>query len=227
MINSARSLAGTTSTDQPIRFEVSTAEDLGSHLSPPVGNGSVDLITASTAAHWFDMARFWASAARVLKPGGTVAIWTIGESKLHPSIPNAASIQVAMDEIEERELKPFFEPGNLLTRDLYKDLPLPWNLTPPSVEFDQASFFREEWDEEVFIGGSLTFGLDIMEKIMGTTSPVQRWRDANPDAVGTEKDVIKQFRAEIERLSYEAGVEKGKVVGGLMRCVLLMVKKKA
>lgn len=228
MINSARNLGGTTSTDQPIRFEVSTAEDLGSHLSPPVEDSSVDLITASAAAHWFDMPRFWAAAARVLKPGGTVALWTVGDFKIHPSTPNAAAIQASMDEIEERELRPFFEPGNFLTRNLYKGLPLPWTLTPPLVEFDQASFFREEWEDEVSIAGSSKFGLDIMEKVLGTTSPVQRWRDANPDAVGTEKDVIKQFRAEIERLSYEAGVEKGKVVlGGITRSVLLMVKKKA
>jgi ubiquinone/menaquinone biosynthesis C-methylase UbiE len=51
MINTARSLAGASSTSEPIRFEISTAEDLGSHLSPPVEDSSVDLITASTAAH--------------------------------------------------------------------------------------------------------------------------------------------------------------------------------
>lgn len=51
MINTARSLGGTSSTSELIRFEISTAEDLGSYLSPPVENASVDLITASTAAH--------------------------------------------------------------------------------------------------------------------------------------------------------------------------------
>lgn len=27
-------------------------------------------------AHWFDMPKFWAAAADVLRPGGTVALWT-------------------------------------------------------------------------------------------------------------------------------------------------------
>lgn len=27
-------------------------------------------------AHWFDMPRFWAAAADLLKPGGSVALWT-------------------------------------------------------------------------------------------------------------------------------------------------------
>jgi hypothetical protein len=27
-------------------------------------------------AHWFDMTKFWAEAAKAVKPGGTVALWT-------------------------------------------------------------------------------------------------------------------------------------------------------
>ena len=97
---------------QTIRFEISTAEDLGSHLNPPIENESVDLITASTAAHWFNMSLFWPSAARVLKPGGSVAIWSSGGVGIHPDVPNAGKMQEVMDAISERELAPFFERGN-------------------------------------------------------------------------------------------------------------------
>jgi ubiquinone/menaquinone biosynthesis C-methylase UbiE len=232
MINNARSLAGASSTSEPIRFEISTAEDLGWHLSPPIEESSVDLITASTAAHWFDMSRFWPRAARVLKPGGTAAMWSVGERRIHPSVPNAAAIQAALDDIRERELKPFEEPGNLLAQGLYVDLPLPWTLAPPVADFDETTFFRKEWgvdnSEEFFVGGGMAVDLDRMEKILGTASPVQRWREANPDSVGTGRDVIRMMRREIERLLHEAGVEKGKVVvKGNVQGVLLMVKKKA
>jgi len=180
MITNARSLVGASSTSEPIRFEISTAEDLGCHLSPPVEDSSVDLIVASAAAHWFDMARFWPQVARTLRPGGTAALWTTGPISMHPSMPNAAVIQAAMDDIEERELKPFFEPGNLLTRDMYNSLPLPWTLTPPVTEFDEAAFFRKEWgpenSDEFLVGGALTVDLDTMEKMLSTASPVQRWR---------------------------------------------------
>jgi trans-aconitate 3-methyltransferase len=232
MINNARVLAGATSTSEPIRFEIAAAEDL-----KPVEDSSVDLITASSAAHWFDMARFWPQAARVLKPGGTAALWTIGwtigPSHMHPSMPNAAAIQAGLDEIEERDLKPFIEPGNLLAQNLYVDLPLPWTLALPVADFDSAAFFRKEWgpdnnnSEEFFEGGRLMADLDMLEKVMGTTSPVQQWHEAHPDIVGTERDVISKMR-EIEQLLHEAGVEKGKeVVKGTLRAVLLMVKKKA
>jgi ubiquinone/menaquinone biosynthesis C-methylase UbiE len=51
MITTARSVGVVTSTSEPVRFEVSTAEELGGNLSPPVQDSSVDLITASNAAH--------------------------------------------------------------------------------------------------------------------------------------------------------------------------------
>jgi SAM-dependent methyltransferase len=232
MINNARFLAGASSTSEPIRFEISTAEDLGSCLSPPVEDSSVDLITAATAAHWFDMARFWPRAASVLKPGGTAALWTTGSMCMHPSMPNAAAIQAAMEDVEVRDLMPFLEPGNLLALNLYVDLPLPWTLAPPVADFDETTFFRKEWgpenSEEFFAGGGLTADLDKMDRVLGTMSPVQRWREAHPDAVGTERDVVRIMRREVERLLHEAGVEKGKeVVKGSLSGVLLMVKKKA
>ncbi|KAF2502520.1 S-adenosyl-L-methionine-dependent methyltransferase [Lophium mytilinum] len=231
MIKHARELLGVTSISEPVRFEISTAEDLGWHLSPPIEDASVDLITASTAAHWFDMARFWPSAARILKPGGTVALWAGGPLTIHPTMPNAAAIQAIFDEIEERDMKPFLLPGNLLTRSLYVGLPLPWTLKSPVPDFDEATFFRKEWSpgngEEFFADGGQPVGLDVMEKGMGTMSPIQRWRDAHPDAVGTERDILRIIRREIERALHEAGVEKGKeVLKGSPRGVLLMIKKK-
>ena len=35
-------------------------------------------------AHWFDMSKFWVEAAKVVKPGGTVALWTAGKSGVLP-----------------------------------------------------------------------------------------------------------------------------------------------
>ena len=64
----------------PIIFRQGDAEEcLG------VPDQSVDLIVAATSAHWFDMERFWPTAARVLKPGGTVAFFTIWRIFVHPT----------------------------------------------------------------------------------------------------------------------------------------------
>lgn len=45
-----------------------TAEEL------PFVDDSVDLLTAASAAHWFDPQRFLAEACRVLKPRGCIAL---------------------------------------------------------------------------------------------------------------------------------------------------------
>jgi SAM-dependent methyltransferase len=232
MIDEALYIGGTSSTSEPIRFEISTAEELGSQLSPPIKESTVDLITASTAAHWFDMARFWPRAAEILKPGGTVALWCAGPMKLDPSVPNAAAIEEALNKIEERELKQFFEPGNWLARNLYAELVLPWTLEPPMAEFDEATFVRKIWDPEnsegFYVGGALDIDLNTMEKMLSTASPVQRWRDANPDAVKTGGDVVSRMRNEVERLLHAAGVGPGEeIVKAVTTGVLLMVKKKA
>lgn len=40
----------------------------------PFPDGSVDLLTAASAAHWFDQSRFLVEASRVLKPRGCMAL---------------------------------------------------------------------------------------------------------------------------------------------------------
>jgi hypothetical protein len=146
-------------------------------------------------------------------------------------VPNAAAIHEVMEEIKEKELKPFVKPGNLLTKDLYSRLPLPWTLAEPVEAFEEKSFYRKEYgeDSEEFIEreGRIV-DLDTMEKVMGTISPVQRWKDAHPDEVGTERDVVRRMRREMERLLREGGVEEGKEgVRVSFKAVLLMFKKKA
>jgi ubiquinone/menaquinone biosynthesis C-methylase UbiE len=51
-----------------IRYERGFAEAL------PAADGTVMLVTAATAAHWFDRPKFFAEAARVLRPDGLLAL---------------------------------------------------------------------------------------------------------------------------------------------------------
>ncbi|KAF7656939.1 hypothetical protein LDENG_00034250 [Lucifuga dentata] len=51
-----------------ITYRKGTAEEL------PFPDGSVDLLTAASAAHWFDQQRFLAEMSRVLKPHGCMAL---------------------------------------------------------------------------------------------------------------------------------------------------------
>ncbi|XP_074484007.1 uncharacterized protein LOC141763337 [Sebastes fasciatus] len=51
-----------------VSYRECPAEDL------PFASGEVDLLTAMTAAHWFDRKRFLLEADRVLRPGGCLAL---------------------------------------------------------------------------------------------------------------------------------------------------------
>ncbi|KAK1996014.1 methyltransferase domain-containing protein [Colletotrichum falcatum] len=235
MIAAARSLGGVSSTSEPIRFDVSPAEELGSALSPAVPDASVDLITAATAAHWFDMPAFWAAAARVLRPGGSVAIWTGVAKYVHPATPNLQRLQEALLAFRQEHLLPYMAPGNHMVDALYATLPLPWALEDPVPGFDEAAFFRREWNkdgvltpgDEHFLAQQV-FGLDDIEKFLETVSPIVRWREANPDAVGTDRDLVRMLRETIANLLSEAGVERSKAaIVTSVAGVLLMVKKKA
>uniref|UniRef100_UPI0037E8DE01 putative methyltransferase DDB_G0268948 n=1 Tax=Semicossyphus pulcher TaxID=241346 RepID=UPI0037E8DE01 len=57
-----------------ITYRKGVAEEL------PFPDSSVDLLTAASAAHWFDQSRFLAEASRVLKPRGCMALLCFSDS---------------------------------------------------------------------------------------------------------------------------------------------------
>ncbi|CAH2306202.1 methyltransferase DDB_G0268948 isoform X1, partial [Pelobates cultripes] len=54
--------------------EKNTTYILSSSENLPLEDNSVDVINASFAVHWFDVEKFMQEAARVLKPGGCLAL---------------------------------------------------------------------------------------------------------------------------------------------------------
>lgn len=212
---------------QPVRFDISTAESLGADLEPAIVDSSIDLIASANAAHCFDMPRFWARAAQVLKPGGTVALWTSGDIRVHPSTPNAPKVQAAIDAFDDKHMRPHYLPGNLLKRDGYRGLPMSWTVEPTVADFEEKSFVRREWDvDEDFFVGIPEGGMDVFERSMSSQSAYVRWKEANLEIAGTDDDPLKLLRRQIEVVLQEAGVEPGQeVVKGAVSGVILLVKK--
>lgn len=77
-----------------ISFKVGSTEDFVSHGGNDIPPESVDLITAAQCIHWFqDYNSFFESAAKLLKPGGTLAYWYYADPIiLNAYGPNASSL---------------------------------------------------------------------------------------------------------------------------------------
>lgn len=232
MIATAQSLGGTTAAPatSPINYAVSAAETLTA--VPP---HSVDLLTVANAAHWFaSMRHFWTRAAQVLRPGGTVVIWTSGSINVHPSMPNAEKVQAAIDRHREEDLGPFMDEGNRMVQAGYRGLKMPWDCEPVVEGWEEGTFVRRVWGlEEFFFEGQEKdgqrggVGLEAAEMMLGTGSAVTRWREANPEKVGTQDDVVKKLMREIGVLLREAGVKEGEErINGAVGGVVLLVKRK-
>ena len=66
--------------DQRMQYRVAAAEKSG------LESHSIDLITVAQALHWFDLAKFFAEAKRVLKARGILAIWSYNLVSIAPEI---------------------------------------------------------------------------------------------------------------------------------------------
>lgn len=112
---------------------------VGGEGACPLPDGSCDLVTAAQAAHWFDLGTFVTECRRVLRPGGVVAIWGYGLTKL------ATEIDVEVQRFYTDEVGPFWPSGREHLDDEYRSLELPLEpIEPPpfamTVAWDLAAF---------------------------------------------------------------------------------------
>ncbi|TVY21340.1 hypothetical protein LARI1_G001342 [Lachnellula arida] len=179
--------------------------------------------------HWFDLSKFYAEAAKVLKPGGTMAgtmaLWTIASD---PDQPNAAKLRETMLHFEHVVIGKYQMPGNLLAQGMYDNLPLPWTVSPPVPSFSKSDYVKHDYDRDgilsngktFFSGGKVTRKLADIEQTLATASMVTRWREAHPDLVGTEQDCVKVFVKDLR----EALGGKDEVLSGGATTILLFKK---
>ncbi|KAK4556447.1 hypothetical protein LTR86_006591 [Recurvomyces mirabilis] len=202
MIEQAKKDAATHGMADRTSFSTATAENCSEAVSE-AGLSNVDIITVGTAAHWFDMPRFYAAAAKSLRPGGTLAMWCPSSFYVHPSVPHADELQAALSHLEDVYLKPYMQPGSLLARSGYDDLPLPWKTEATSSLFDQKTFKRENWDRNGVPSATPSadgtpapfllaqeFSIKAVSMAFASSSPVVRWRQAHPDQALTEEDPV-------------------------------------
>ncbi|KAF7198107.1 putative S-adenosylmethionine-dependent methyltransferase CRG1 [Pseudocercospora fuligena] len=185
------------------------------------------------AVHWFDLPKFYESAAKVLKPGGTLAMWTASSIFVHPSAPSHKELQEIISDLGDNLLGPYHVPGNLLSQGAYDKLQLPWDFSETQGLFEKASFHRRDWDRDgvssappledgtpgpFLLGREAT--LDQFTAALGSASSVIRFREAHPEKAHGEEDPI---NITTRRLREVMG-ENEKVNGG-PSCHLLLMRR--
>ena len=98
-----------------ITYQIAPAE------RSPLADASADLVTAATAAHWFDLEKFYAEVRRVAKPGGAIALWCYSNQR---SI--VSPIGEIVRRLEEEIVGPYWEPETHYVIEHYKTLPFPF-----------------------------------------------------------------------------------------------------
>lgn len=123
-----------------VTYAVASADASG--LAP----GSVDLITVGQALHWFDFEAFYAEAERVLKPGGTLAVWTYGLAKCGGRIDDIIS------DFYDGEVGPYWPEERHWVDEGYATIPFPYAKaeTPtfemlPQRNLDQILGYLRTW----------------------------------------------------------------------------------
>lgn len=122
-------------TEANISFNVSSSESL------PLADESVDLITVATAAHWFDLEKFYTECKRVLKINGVLAIFT----NLIPRIINKnESLEQTLTQLINNYnhiLQPYASDRMKYVMNRYKDI----NPTLEDVERDDSLYIDYMW----------------------------------------------------------------------------------
>ncbi|KAM0084810.1 hypothetical protein ACKRZS_002991 [Fusarium odoratissimum] len=236
MITTATTLGGKTGTGAPIVYKLSTAEDIDKINDIP--HSSIDMITAATAAHWFDMPRFWAAAAKVLKPGGTVAIWTVFRQS--GSFNNNTELQSIFNDFLDA-LAPYSTAGTHLTQSGYVDLPMPWDDPDTSALYDhQVSTRHVLTAEDGFVPDAGRRGTELVrvhefgdkqlqriERLVGTFGSVSRWQKENPELVGTEQDRVRILMSKVRKVLEESREPiELTALAAKMAVALILVKRK-
>ena len=117
---------------------------------------SVDLVTVAQALHWLDADLFYEEAARVLIPGGVLAVWSYGNPHL-----DSSTLQRELSRFHGDVLGPYWPPGRQHVEAGYRTLRFPFpELSPPAFAME------EHWTLAQLLG------------YVGTWSATQRFRDA-------------------------------------------------
>lgn len=163
-----------------MRYVLGTAEETGLEAQ------SCDAVTVATAFHWFDAPRFYAEAARILKPGGTLAIWSYGTVFIRSSAAAAALFDGLW-----RSLTPFASERLAIVLNEYR------GLEPPEPLFRAG--------ERLKMGMLREWGSEQIVRLARSWSPYVSMLEAKGIALGSPEDPTSTLQAQLDSIAAAEG----------------------
>lgn len=198
MIKKCKDLSS--STEYPnIEFQVASAESL-----PFVKDGSVDLVVAGQAAHWFDYLKLFPEMKRILRRDGTIAFWGY-KDHVYIGFPAASRIlkEYCYGPDPDRQLGPYWEPGRFITVDKLRPI------KPPGADFSDIQRIEYEPSPAEKNAGEGTLFVERQMTIrqsmdyLRTFSSFHEWEKTHPNKIarsaGGEGDLIDWMYDEMKR----------------------------
>jgi ubiquinone/menaquinone biosynthesis C-methylase UbiE len=116
-----------------IEYRVATAESSG------LPDNFVDLVTAATAAHWFEHDKFYAEAKRVGKPEAVIAVWAYSEPVISTEI-DEIMLWFMYDYLGD-----YWPDGRWYVRNKYETLPFPFRAMKTPEFFCITNWNKEQY----------------------------------------------------------------------------------
>lgn len=196
MIRQARS--STSKDEYPnVNFVNGSAEAL-----PFLSDESVDLVVAGQAAHWFHQPTFFREMKRVVRPGGSIALWGYNDH-VFPGHPKASElIQETAYGKDNDLLGPYWqEPGRSIVHNFLRDIEPPledWDVKRnehvPGTENSESS------NDALILRQRMTPEMNML--YMRTWSSYHAWKETHPESRsrldGGNGDVIDKLFDQIE-----------------------------
>lgn len=159
-------------------------------LAPGIADGSVDIVTAACAAHWFDLAVFYPEVRRVMRSGGLLAIWNYDLCVVSPEVDRVVR------QLYHEKVGPYWPLERKRAEDSYRLLEFPF----PQIPF--PSFKLEaDWTVEEFVA------------YLHTWSAVTRY--ANATGVSPVTEILPALRhawdQTIRRVTWQLGGRLGRL----------------
>ncbi|KAK5118499.1 hypothetical protein LTR62_003014 [Meristemomyces frigidus] len=194
-----------------VTFQQGSAES-----TPELGDGSVDLVVAGQAAHWFTYDLLWPEMARLVRPGGTLAFWGYSDP-MFVTCPRASEIMKAYQyDTRPGKLGSYWSmPGRSYVQDKLRIIQPPsadW-VDVERIEYDVGTEGRGSGVGKLFMERKLTVG--DMKGYLRTWSNYHEWSRANAGAStggeGGRGDVIDEMFEEIAEGEDVFGKEENEI----------------